>query len=93
MLWETYVGGTVRIKARDLTHLDSGPVTTGATVTIVITNPDGSQLSSDVATNVNDDWSIDKTMPSVIGLYEVKATAVKSGATAKRKGFIRVKGF
>jgi hypothetical protein len=97
MLLDIYAGETVRITAKNLTFTDVNgvetKVTAGATVTIVIVNPDGTQLSSDPATANGNDWSILKTMPTVVGLYTVKITDNYSGATGKELGKIRVKGF
>lgn len=91
-----YAGETVRITAKDLTHSDSGSVTTGATVTIQLFDSAGVQSGSDAtgATGgTGDDWFSDVAAPSTAGEYEVKVTAVKSGATWKGKEPLRVLTF
>jgi hypothetical protein len=96
MLVEKPVGQTVRISAADLKRLKV-PVTAGATVTIRVYNPDGSQNGSDyTATSDPDDtdnWFIDLNVPSPAGEYEVKITAIKDGATWKGKAKIRATPF
>lgn len=89
-------GETVRITARDLTHSDSGSVTTGATVTIGIYDADDDIVGT-TATGATggsgDDWFADMTAPSNAGEYTIKATAVKTGATWKSKEPLIVKAF
>jgi hypothetical protein len=89
-------GETVRITARDLTHSDSGSVTTGATVTVGIYDSADTIVGS-TATGATggsgDDWYADITAPSNAGEYTVKVTAVKTGATWKSKEPLIVKAF
>jgi hypothetical protein len=77
-----YPGDTVTLGAGDLA-LNDVPVTTGATVTIQLFKPDGTQSGTDFTGSVTgDDWAIDVNLPSSPpGRYSVKITAVKSGAT------------
>jgi hypothetical protein len=95
MLLECFPGETIRLSANDLTHTDSGAVTTGATVTISLYNPDESLNSTQSGDNggSGDDWYYDFTAPATPGEYQFKITAEKSGATAKGKDSIRVKAF
>jgi hypothetical protein len=90
-----YPAETIRITAKDLTHSDSGSVTSGATVTIAVYNPDGSLYQTQTVMNpgANDDWWADFAAPSSAGQYTVKLTAVKSGATWKSTGVINVRPF
>lgn len=89
-----YAGETVRITAADLTHSDSGSVTSGATVTVQVFDAAGVQVGTDAtATASGDDWSADIAAPATAGEYEIKATAVKSGATWKGKEPLRVLSF
>lgn len=95
MLLECYPGETLRLTAADLTHSDSGAVTSGATVTITILNPDGTQFATSSADNggVGDDWFHDFTGPTTPGVYAVQFVAAKTGATAKARGTVRVLAF
>lgn len=94
MLRECFAGESVRLSAHDLTDVAGAPVTTGAVVTIELYNPDGTLQSTGMGAADGDDWYRDVTMPtSPIGTYVVRMTAVKSGATWKGTGFIRLKGF
>lgn len=94
MALTVYPGETVRITAADLTHSDSGPVTTGATVTIALYDADGTISGEAVSGAVTGaDWSADVTAPATVGEYTVKVTATKSGATWKGKEPLSVKAF
>lgn len=94
MLRECIAGETVRLSAHDLKDVTGTPVTSGATVTIDLYNPDGTLLNTGAGAADGDDWYRDVTMPSTpLGTYTVKITAVKSGATWKGTGYIRLKGF
>jgi hypothetical protein len=77
-----YPGDTVTLGVGDVT-LKGIPVTTGATVTIQLFNPDGTQSGADFTGVVDgDDWTIDVNLPSSpLGNYTIKLTVVKSGAT------------
>lgn len=77
-----YPGDTVTLGVGDVT-LKGIPVTTGATVTIQLFNPDGTQSGTDFTGVVDgDDWTIDVNLPSSpLGNYMIKLTVVKSGAT------------
>lgn len=94
MALTVYPGETIRITAADLTHVDSGPVTTGAMVTIAVYDADG-VISGDVVNGsvTGDDWSADVAAPATAGEYTVKITATKSGATWKGKEPLSVKAF
>lgn len=79
-----FPGETIRVWASDLTHLDHGPITEGATVTISIVDKAGDETGiSGTAVATNDDWSVDLTMPGEPGNYRLVATAVAEGATWK----------
>lgn len=94
MALTVYSGETVRVTAADLTHSDSGSVTSGATVTVQLFDGDDVQVGTDyAATAAGDDWYADLTAPTDAGEYTVKVTAVKSGATWKGKEPILVKAF
>lgn len=95
MLLEVFPGETVRLKAKDLTHRDSGPVIAGATVTITLYNPDGSVATTESGATggTGDDWYADVAAPATVGVYEFKVVAVASGATWKGKDTIRVVAF
>lgn len=95
MLETFYPGETVRLTAKDLTHADSGSVTTGATVTVSLYNPDGTLNTTQIAATggSGDDWFADLAAPATLGEYAVKITAVKDGATWKGKNSIRVEAF
>lgn len=92
-----YAGETVRVTARDLTHSDSGPVLSGATVTVALYDPDGTLVQSQNTSTAGsgDDWWLDFTAPTPTAdaQYVFKATAVKSGATWKGKEPLTVKVF
>ena len=85
MAFTAYVSETLRVKAKDLTHSDSGAVTTGATVTVDVYDAANVMISTASTTVVGsgDDWWIDITAPATVGTYSVRVTAVKSGATWK----------
>jgi hypothetical protein len=94
MAREVRIGETVRITAKDLTHADSGAVTSGATVTISMYDADGDIIGiPNTATNADDDWYFDLTMPATPGQVLVKVVATKSGATAKDEVVLTVKPF
>jgi hypothetical protein len=81
-----FPGETIRCWASDLLHLDDGPITSGATVTFVLTDLAGTEEAGGGAgTASNDDWYIDVTMPTTPGSYFMKGTAVVDGVTWKGK--------
>jgi hypothetical protein len=90
-----YPGETMRLSARNLTHADSGSVTSGATVTIAIYAADGALSSTNEASTggSGDDWYVDVAAPATPGTYTVRITATKDGAVWKGKGAIRVETF
>lgn len=88
-----HVGETVRVTARDLTHLDSGPVLSGATVTIAVYDRTDTQVSTATGTASGDDWYADVAAPATAGEYTIKVTAVKSGATWKAQEPLSVLAF
>ncbi len=77
-----FPGDTITIGAGDL-ELDDVPVTTGATVTIQLFRPDGTQEGGNLTGVADgDDWTVDVNLPSSpLGRYTVKVTATKDGAT------------
>lgn len=76
-----YPGDTVTLGAGALA-LEDIPVITGATVTIQLFNPDGTQAGTDLTGVVGgDDWLTNVNLPTTPGRYTVKVTAVKDGAT------------
>lgn len=83
MAFTAYVNETLRVTAQDLTHSDTGAVTTGATVTVAVYNAAGvlQSTASTTTAGSGDDWWIDITAPATAGTYEIRVTAVKSGAT------------
>jgi hypothetical protein len=91
------VGTSRRINVKDLTLINADgtetPITVGATVTITVLNPDGSTYNTGTATASGDDWSRIVTMPSIPGKYQVKVTAVASGATEEWIDDIWVRAF
>jgi hypothetical protein len=93
MALQVFAGETVRITARDLTHADDGPVTSGATVTHAIYDNAGALVDSVTATASGDDWYGDLAAPDTAGLYTVKSTATKSGATWKGRTELEVETF
>jgi hypothetical protein len=95
MLKTFYAGETMRLKAKDLMHSDSGSVTAGAIVTITVANPDGTQYAQQTAATgeSGDDWFVDLAAPASPGEYTVKIVAVKDGATWKGKDSVRVVSF
>lgn len=98
MLRECYAGETMHLSADDLTKLINGvatDVTSGATVTIKLYRPDGTQEGGDLTGIASgNDWGVDVNMPATpLGTYTVKITATKDGAVGKGEGFIRMKGF
>jgi hypothetical protein len=79
-----YPGETIRVWASDLTHLDHGPITSGATVTFAVVDLAGNtQAGGGEGTASNDDWYIDITTPATPGQYRVLVTAVAHGDTWK----------
>lgn len=90
-----YAGETVRVTAKDLTHSDSGPVLAGATVTVALFDESDVQVSTQSTTTAGsgDDWWIDFDAPATPGEYQVKASAVKSGATWKGREPLAVKAW
>ena len=74
MLTTMHVGETAHITARDL-NLLGVPVTTGATVTISVYNPDGTLYLTSPAVAACDDWSLDVNMPVVVGQCRVAVQA------------------
>lgn len=90
-----YPGETMRLTARNLTHSDTGSVTAGASVTISLYNPDGTLNTSGTAatSGVGDDWYVDMVAPTTPGEYQVRVTAVVSGAIWKARASIRVEAF
>lgn len=79
-----FPGESARIFLSDLTHITDGPITTGATVTFVITDLDGDvETGGGTAAATNDDWLLDFDTPSTPGQYRILATAVYSGKTGK----------
>jgi hypothetical protein len=88
-----YAGQTVRVYARDLSDIDTGPVITGATVVIERYNPDGSLGESGSVSNTGDDWYTNFLMPDLPGTHVVKLSASSGGKTWKGKGFVIVRSF
>lgn len=70
-----FPGETIRFWARDLTHIDDGPITSGAAVDFVVTDLAGTELDSGPGVPSNDDWYLDVTIPATPGQYLIKATA------------------
>jgi hypothetical protein len=95
MLLEVYEGESVRLTAKDLTHISEGSVTTGADVVITLYDLNGDEISHSTAivAGASDDWYADFAAPGTPGEYEFKIVAQKSGATWKGKDSIRVKAF
>jgi hypothetical protein len=95
MLDTFHAGETIRFIAKDLTHTSDGPVTTGATVTVTVLDAAGAVIDTGTATTggSGDDWYVDLAAPDTPGVYDVKITAVKSGATWKSKDTFRVDAF
>jgi len=84
MAFTAYVNETLRVTAQDLFHSDSGAVTSGATVTVAVYDAAGvlqSTASITTPPTPGDDWWIDITAPATAGVYSIRVTAVKSGAT------------
>lgn len=75
-----YPGDTVTLGAGDL-ELSGVPITTGATVTVSIFNPNGTPFDEFDAPVIGNDWVGDINLPSTPGRYTVKITAVSNGAT------------
>jgi hypothetical protein len=88
-----YAGETVRITAEDLTHADSGAVTSGATVTIDLYEPDGTLVSTNTAAAAGDDWFFDLDMPATPGQYRILIEATYNGAVARDRLLLTVKPF
>lgn len=67
---------TIRVWARDLTNLDTGPVTEGATMTVQVCTPFGTVVSTGTGqvSGATDDWYCDITMPDDAGMYDVFIT-------------------
>jgi|SRR5262245_22742719 len=86
------LGGTsVRVSAKDLLHLDSGAVTTGADVDIDMYNPDGSFGESGIVSNDGDDWFADFVMPDIPGVYSFQIHALFNDASWYGEGLVQVR--
>ena len=85
MASEYYIGSTVRITAADLTHSDTGPVTTGATVTITLYDANDDIVSTNEAEVTGNDWSYDLASPLTAGIYTVKVEADALGVVWRDK--------
>lgn len=92
-----YSGETIRCTARDLTHSDSGSVTSGATGTMKLYDAGGAEVASGSVSNggSGDDWFADLTAPtvSVDTEYTVKADVAKTGAVWRATEPITVRPF
>ncbi len=89
-----YAATTRRIRLKDLAHLTTGAVTSGATVSFSILDQTGATVvgpTSGVADG--DDWYADLAMPATAGTYHLHATATAGGATDKWHQTIIVKAF
>ena len=93
MAKEVYVGETVRITAKDLTHATTGSVTSGATVAVTVYDLDGTVLNTGNAAADGDDWYRDVVAPSVAGQYRVGVVATVAGAVAKGDLCLTVRPF
>jgi hypothetical protein len=85
---DCYTGETVRVYAKDLYDIDSGPVTSGAVVTIDRYNPDGTLGEVGTINHSDDDWYANFLIPDVTGTHTVKLTASYSGNVWKGVGYI-----
>ncbi len=89
-----YAATTRRIRLRDLTHLVSGAVTSGAIVSFSILNQAGATVVGPTSGLADgDDWYADLTMPATAGTYHLHATATAGGATNTWHDTIIVKAF
>lgn len=92
-------GSTIRVTAKDLTHSDTGSVTTGATGTITLYDAAGVLVDTQTPSNggSGDDWHVDfvapNPTPSAAAEYTVKADIAKSGAVYRDTETIIIEGF
>lgn len=92
-LEECYAGATVRVYAKDLCDIDTGPVTAGATVTIERYNPDGTLGEAGAVSHTGDDWYANFLLPNTPGTHTVKLSASYQAKVWKGKGYIIVRSF
>jgi hypothetical protein len=80
-------GDTFRITAKDVTHIDTGPVTTGLTGTATIKSAAGTTVDGpDNLVNSGDDWYADFPAPATVGTYTIVVTMTVGGATRTLRG-------
>lgn len=92
---ECYVGETLTIGVDDLTSIVTGPVTSGATVVMSITNGDGDTEDSATVTTplTGATWRAALDAPIVPGSYFVVVSATYNGKTWRGKRRITVNRF
>lgn len=89
-----YAGTTIRVTLADLFDIDTGPVTTGATVTVkVVDNRTDATLSTVTADPGDDDWSVDITLPETVGKYRLAVEAIKGSSHGRWETAVNVLRF
>jgi hypothetical protein len=88
---DCFTGATVRVYAKDLCDIDTGPVTTGATVTIDRYNPDGSLGEVGTIQHSGDDWYANFLVPDLLGTHTIKLTADYQTKVWKGLGYLIVR--
>lgn len=78
---------TVRVWARNLTNVDTGPVTEGATMTVQVATPHGTVISTGTGqvSGETDDWYCDMDMPSSAGMYDIHVTVSVGNANYRER--------
>jgi hypothetical protein len=78
-------GETIRVWGRNLTNIDAGDVTSGATVDVVIEDEYHNELSADSGgvEDETNDWFCDVTLPDQPGMYLIYIEIAASEAVWK----------